>query len=314
MRWPLVVLAGPTAVGKTELSIRLASELGAHILSADSRQVYRHLDIGTAKASVQDRQRVPHHLIDVLDPGERYSAGAFARQVHALTVDLHTQGTPVVLVGGSGMYLEATIDGLGEEPAVDGDLRQHLEHRWGEEGGAALHAELALREPIVAARLAPSDRARILRALELLTLTGSATLRPASSALTPRPLLVALTRPRQELVVRIEQRVHQMLDAGWLEETRGLMADGVPLDAPGLESLGYRHVVEHLEGRLNLEEMISAICKATRQYAKRQMTWLRRDRRYRWLDLSRLGREGCLRRILAQWQSATALLRVDTCT
>ncbi|MBT3344775.1 MAG: tRNA (adenosine(37)-N6)-dimethylallyltransferase MiaA [Gemmatimonadetes bacterium] len=302
MQLPLIVIAGPTGVGKTELSLRLAEHLGGQILSADSRQLYRRLDIGTAKPTTAQRERVPHHLVDVLEPEQRYSAGTFSREARRIMGQIHQMGTPALLVGGSGMYLDATIDGLGASPPVDGELRRHLASRWSQEGGAALHHELVRQQPATASRLDVNDRSRILRALELLELTGDATLATSSqTALRPRPLLITLTRPRQQLYARIGARVEEMLAHGWREEVETLLASGVPEDSAGMESLGYQQLVAHIRGHGSVDEAISNICRRTRLYAKRQLTWLRRDRRYRWLDMSRLGQRGCMSRILDQW-------------
>lgn len=298
----LLVLTGPTGVGKTELSLGLAEQLGAQILSADSRQLYRQLDIGTAKPTPDDQGRAPHHLLDVIDPDQRFSAGAFGRRAREIISSLRSSDTPAFLVGGSGLYLEATIDGMGASPPVDAVLRRDLEHRWVTEGAVALHEQLMKCHPAVASRIGVQDRSRILRALELYELTGAAQIATAQyPPLVPRPLFIALNRPRRRLHARIEARIGQMLALGWLDEVRSVLDGGIRSDAPGLESLGYQQLMKHLQGQCTLADAVEEIARRTRQYAKRQITWLRRDRRYRWLDIERFGVQGCMSRIIAQW-------------
>ena len=312
---PLVVIAGPTGVGKTQTAIRVAQCLGAQILSADSRQIYRHLDIGTAKPTADQRRVVTHHLLDLISPQERFSAGEYGRQARQIIARLGDQGTPLVLVGGSGMYVDATVDGFGASPEADSQLRSQLEIRWLTEGPEALHGDLARREPEIASRLNVTDRSRILRALELLEQTGRGVAPPAGQhPIRPRPLLVALHRPREQLYQRIERRIEAMMHRGWLAEVEDLLAMGIPASSPGIESLGYGELVSHLRGKGTLEWVLDQIGRKTRRYAKRQTTWLRRDRRYRWLDLARFGQGGTVERIVHQWHWRVDAVRVDSCT
>ncbi len=302
MNSPVVVITGPTGVGKTETALRVASQLNAQILSADSRQLYRRLDIGTAKPTPAQRQCVPHHLLDLIDPEQRFSAGEFGRRARETIQQLQDQQTPVVMVGGSGMYIEATIDGLGSGPRSDPALRSHLEARWASEGAHALYNELSARDPALASRLHVSDRSRVLRALELMQQSGRGVApAPLRQETGYPPLLIALTRPREELHRRIEQRLEQMMSRGWLAEVEALLREGVPPNCPGVESLGYGELIAHVQQNLSISEALEQIARRTRQYAKRQMTWFRRDRRYRWLDLSRFGQRGVVDRIIDQW-------------
>ncbi|MBT5059951.1 MAG: tRNA (adenosine(37)-N6)-dimethylallyltransferase MiaA [Gemmatimonadetes bacterium] len=315
MPTPLVVIAGPTGVGKTQTAIRVAQCLGAQILSADSRQIYRHLDIGTAKPTADQRRVVAHHLLDLIGPQERFSAGEYGRQARQIIDGLRPQGTPVVLVGGSGMYVDATVDGFGVSPEADSKLRSRLESRWLAEGPQALHEELAGREPETASRLHVSDRSRILRALELLEQTGHGVAPPAGQRpIRPVPLLIALHRPREQLYQRIGRRIEDMMHQGWLAEVEDLLKKGISASSPGMESLGYAELTSYLGGKGTLECAVEQIGRKTRRYAKRQMTWLRRDRRYRWLDLARFGQGGTVERIVHQWQWRVDAVRVDSCT
>jgi len=312
---PLLVICGPTGVGKTHTALRVAEKVGGEIISADSRQIYRKLDIGTAKPTSYERRRVPHHLVDVLDPSDSFSAGEFGRRSRQFLESHRQQGAASLLVGGSGMYIEATVDGLGTSPATDEGLRARLEVRWAVEGGETLYEELTLRDPVVAWRLHSRDRSRILRALELCELTGKGEAPPAEpQRLGPIPIMIALDRPRDQLHHRIEHRIRQMVDAGWVEEVRALLAEGVSEDCPGMESLGYQELVAHLQGRMSLPEALAQIARRTRQYAKRQITWLRRDRRFRWLDLGRFGQAGAVDRIVDHWHRRIDAVRVDSCT
>lgn len=307
--WLAIAIVGPTAVGKSEVGLSLAEALGAEIVSVDSRQVYRRLDIGTSKPTANHRQAVAHHLLDVLDPGETYSAGRFAAEARRQIDGIARGGRPVLLVGGSGLYLTALVDGLFVEPEGGSDLRQVLTRRADEEGLAALHAELAKTDPAGARALSPTDGVRILRALELAAADGQRRGQRWTAApqpgLDPAPLMVGLTRAREELCRRIDARAEGMLRTGWPAEVESLLAAGYPETCPGLQSLGYAQVVALVRGRLTEPEALDQIRRRTRQYAKRQMTWFRRDRRLRWLDLDALGAAGARDRIQRQWEAWT---------
>jgi len=296
---------GPTGVGKTHLGIEVAHRLGGEVLSADSRQIYRGLDIGTAKPTAAQQARVHHHLIDIADPHERYSAGRFGREARRLAGQLSARGVTPVVVGGSGLYLTAFMDGLFLEEGGHLHVRALLRARREEEGLAALYEELGRADPAIQSRLDPGDRQRILRALEL-ALTGGRDasrrrLEGGGSPLPCVPLTVCLHRRREELYRRIDRRVEDMVAAGWPQEVEALLEAGCDRAACGLESLGYEEMARLVAGELSRADAIAAVQQRSRRYAKRQLTWFRRDRRLRWLDLDRLGVGGAIDRIGADW-------------
>jgi tRNA dimethylallyltransferase len=285
----VVVLAGPTAVGKTEVAVGLAQAMGAEVISADSRQVYRELDIGIAKPSPDEQRAVPHHLIDFLDPRERYSAARFARDALAVIAGLETRGKRALMVGGTGFYLDALRYELAAIPPVDPELEARLAEEAEQLGLAALHARLTAVDRETAARLKPGDRQRILRALAVHETSGVA-LSECHRASPRRERVqvrryVVLTRPRAELYARIDRRVDAMIEAGLPDEVRGL-AERYGWEAEGLKALGYRQFREHLQGNRSLEESVELLKRDTRRYAKRQLTWFRRVPDAVWIDLS----------------------------
>ncbi|HXF46812.1 MAG TPA: tRNA (adenosine(37)-N6)-dimethylallyltransferase MiaA [Burkholderiaceae bacterium] len=273
------LLLGPTACGKSALALRLAQELALEIVSIDSAQVYRGMDIGTAKPSAAERARVRHHLLDLRDPKEPYSAAEFVRDATAAIAAIRTRGKRALVVGGTMLYAKALREGLSALPAADAAVRARLDARAQEIGWPALHAELARVDAATAARLAPNDSQRIQRALEVYELTGT----PMSALLaaTERPPLALATiallpQDRAALHARIERRFDAMLAAGFLDEVRALMARGdLHPDLPALRAVGYRQAWEHLARGTPVEEFRAAAIAATRQLAKRQITWLR---------------------------------------
>ena len=301
-----IVITGPTAVGKSDLGMALAAQLGGEIISVDSRQLYRSMDIGTAKPSRRDMERVSHHFIDIADPSDRYSAGRFGREARVVIESLEERGILPILVGGSGLYLSAVVDGLFEGEA-DMEMRQQLQRRLATDGGLpSLRDDLLKVDPVAHSALAPNDAQRILRALEL-CLGAGATPQSAriqdqgDNSLYPAPAIFGLTMGRVELYQRVDQRIDAMISRGWLDEVRELIAAGYDPDCYGLSSLGYWELCQHLTGGLPLEETVNRIKRRSRHYAKRQLTWFRKDRRLRWLDLDRIGGvRGAVKRVLAQ--------------
>jgi tRNA dimethylallyltransferase len=283
---PVLSLVGPTATGKSSLALELAGPLGGEIINADALQVYRGFDIGTAKPGPEDRRRVPHHLLDILDPGEPFSAGEFARLAREAIDEIRGRDHLPMVVGGSGLYLRALIEGISPIPPIDPRLRERLRRRLAAEGLEALRAELAVLDPETAERLAPADSQRLLRALEVALGTG----RPLSAWITEKPLgdggidavWVGLTLPRGLLYDRIAVRVNRMLADGWLDEVRRLLAQGLSPSLPAFQAIGYRDLAGHIAGEATLEEATERIVRATRQYAKRQMTWFRRQSGIEW--------------------------------
>lgn len=279
-----VCLTGPTACGKTELALTLARRVPLEIISMDSALVYRGLDIGTAKPAPAIRAAVPHHLIDILDPTESYSAGRFARDAGALIDEIRARGRLPLLVGGTLLYLRALRDGLSPLPRADRALRAELDAEAAEHGLQAQHERLRQVDPAAAARIAPSDRQRIQRALEVHALTNrpiSELQRAHGGRKRPAVLAIALVpESRAELAARIEQRFDAMAADGFLSEVERLRARGdLSSDMPAMRAVGYRQLWAHLDGRCTWEEARAKAIVATRQYAKRQLTWLKGDTR-----------------------------------
>ncbi|HEX7889102.1 MAG TPA: tRNA (adenosine(37)-N6)-dimethylallyltransferase MiaA [Ramlibacter sp.] len=282
----LVALAGPTASGKSAAALVLAERLAAEIVSVDSALVYRGMDIGTAKPTAAERARVPHHLIDIRDPAQPYSAAEFAADAQAIVQDLRARGKRVVLAGGTMLYFKALFEGLAAMPAADPALRAAIEAEAAIAGWPALHAQLAQVDPVTAARLAPNDAQRIQRALEVFRATGeplSSFHARATAAPALRADLFLTLEPgdRAWLHERIAQRFDTMLAAGFLDEVRALRARGDLHPAlPSMRSVGYRQAWEALDGAFPLDSVRERGIAATRQLAKRQLTWLRglRDR------------------------------------
>jgi tRNA dimethylallyltransferase len=276
-RIPLIVLSGPTASGKSSLALSLAREFPLEIVNADSLQVYRHFDIGTAKPTVAERTEIPHHLVDVADPDEPYDAGRYVREAERAIGEIRARGKVPMLVGGTGMYIRALLRGLDPLPS-DPHMREELSRRWEAEGGAALHAELAGIDPETSSKIHPSDRHRILRALEIAAVGGipPSRARAAWSSAEARHecLFLALWPDRETLYGRIDARTEEMFRRGLVEEVRGLLAMGFDRSLKPMMALGYRHAAAHLLDGVPLPETIGAVKRDTRRYAKRQATWL----------------------------------------
>ncbi len=278
-------IVGPTATGKSALALRLAERQGGEIVNADALQVYRGFDIGTAKPSPDERRRVPHHLLDILDPHESFSAGEFARRAHRVIDEIQLRRRLPIVVGGSGLYLRALVDGISPIPPVDPRWREQLQRRLASEGVDTLRAELRRLDPATAQRLAPADTQRLLRALEVAHGTGRALSawieeKPSGKGLDAE--WIGLTLPRGLLYDRIADRVERMLAAGWVEEVRRLLAAGLTPSLPAFQAIGYRELSAHVAAETTLEEATRRIVRATRRYAKRQMTWFRRQPGVEW--------------------------------
>ena len=288
---PIVAIVGPTAVGKSELALLLAEALDGEIVSADSRQVYRHLDIGTAKPSASERARVRHHLLDVVDPDVPFDAATYRTHALAAIRDIVGRGRRPIVCGGTGLYVRALLRGLFRGPPAAPALRQALYDREVREGAGTLHRRLAECDPVTAARLHPRDLVRIVRALEVRALTG----RPISAWQDEHgfgdtrlaALVLGCARPRAELAVRIAARCDAMLAGGLVEEIGALAACGWgPALAP-LRSVGYRELGAHLRGACDLAAARAAFVRATCRLAKRQMTWFRAEPAVRWIHPER---------------------------
>jgi tRNA dimethylallyltransferase len=293
---PVVAIVGATATGKSALGLALAERLpgGGEIVNADALQVYRGFDVGTAKPGPAERRRVPHHLIDILDPAERYSAGEFARRARQAIAGIRGRGRWPIVVGGSGLYLRALLAGISPVPGADPEVRERLRRSAAREGLAPLAAELARLDPETAARLAPGDTQRVLRALEVALVSG----RPLSTWIARQPfgiqsiaaIRVGLTLPRAILYDRIAARVARMLSSGWVEEVRGLIGRGLEPGLPAFQAIGYRQLVHHLRGDWSLGRAIEETVRATRRFAKRQETWFRKEPDVTWFSAEDLDR------------------------
>lgn len=287
---PAVCLMGPTASGKTELAIELHQRFGMDIISVDSAQVYRGMDIGTAKPDTDTLQAAPHALIDIREPSQSYSAAEFRADALAAMRAVTARGRVPLLAGGTMLYFRALLRGLSELPPAEPGLRARIEREAAAEGWAAMHERLREMDPEAAARIHPNDPQRIQRALEVIELTG----RPMSelqSAGRREPLgyrvlkIVVCPQPRSILHERIEHRFRQMLEQGFLDEVRALRARGdLHRELPSMRSVGYRQAWSHLEGEIDREEMVRSAVAATRQLARRQLTWLRKEKGALWYD------------------------------
>ena len=275
-------ITGPTACGKTELAIRLAEEFPLEIISMDSAMVYRGMDIGTAKPSRQLRDRIPHHLIDIVEPTETYSAGRFAADAREALGGIVERGKLPLLVGGTLLYLRALRDGLAELPKGDAEVRRRLDEEAEEYGWPALHARLGTVDPVAAERISPTDRQRIQRALEVYELTGepltSLHNRQNAPPATPVRAFALLAEDRAALAERIERRFDEMVSEGLIDEVKALRARGdLAPTTPAMRAVGYRQIWSFLDGECDWEAAREKAIVATRQLAKRQMTWLRAD-------------------------------------
>lgn len=285
---PLVVVLGPTAVGKTALSLDLATRFNGEIVGADSRQIYKGMDIGTAKPSAAEMARAPHHLVDALPPDKQMGLAAYQRLAFAAIEDIHGRGRTPLLVGGSALYLRAVTEGLRiPEVAPDAALRAGLEAFARENGRAALHARLEALDPEAAARIHPNNMRRVIRALEIVQTTGRR--KSELEAASPPPyriLKIGLDMPRPALHARIDLRVVEMVETGLVEEMASLLAAGYPPELPAFSSLGYQEIASYLRKEISLAEAIERIQIETHRFVRHQYTWFRRMPDVHWFDVS----------------------------
>ncbi len=287
-RPPLVVLVGPTAVGKSQLASALAERVGGEIVVADSVQVYRGLDIGTGKPSAEERRRVPHHLLDLVDPDESFTAADYAKLARTAIADIRGRGRLAIVVGGTGLYVQALLGGLFDGPGEERSLRESLRGEAARAGSSTLYRRLQSLDAEAASAIHPNDLFRIVRALEVITRTSRpiSTLR-AEARREHRPvegpvLLFGLDRDRRELYQRIEARVEQMLARGFLDEVREVLVRGYSPALKPLRAIGYRHMIEHVRGHTSLDRAVASLKRDTRRYAKRQLTWFRHEGGVEW--------------------------------
>ena len=293
---PLLVIAGPTASGKTEAGVGIAARGGGELVCADSKQIYRGMDVGTAKPTAEERERVPIHLIDFVPPAQEYNVATFQRDARGVILDIHGRGRLPILCGGTGLYVRAVLEHLKfppvpqtgvSAPTRDASIRQELQQEAEEFGSERLHARLAKIDPVSARIISPGDARRIIRALEVYRLTGQPI--SAVQAVDEAPSIdyntarYVLTAPRDVLFDSIEGRVDGMMAAGWLDEMAALRERGLATSHQSMQAIGYRHLLEHLDGRRDLAQTVHLIKRDTRRFAKRQMTWLRRESGFAWL-------------------------------
>jgi tRNA dimethylallyltransferase len=283
----LIVILGPTASGKSALGTELARHINGEVLVCDSTQVFRHFDIGTAKTPPVEQRGLPHHLTDLVEPDEVFTAGEYRRRALEVLANLKAHHKPPILTAGTGLYLRALLEGLAEAPERSEELRQRLREKVERRSPEHLHRVLAKLDPEAAARIAPRDTPKVIRAIEIRLLAQKTVGDVHRSGREPLQgyeiVKIGLAPNRPALYKRIEERTHAMIDAGWLEEVRRLIAAKIAPDAKPFQFIGYSELREHLDGKMTLEEAVRQIQQATRQFAKRQMTWFRREKDVDWL-------------------------------
>ena len=285
---PLVAIVGPTASGKSALGVWLAERLGGEVVACDSTQVYRYFSVGTAKPTPEEQRGIRHHLMDLLEPDEPFSAGGYRRRALAVLEDLRGRGRLPILTAGTGLYLRALLEGLADAPARSEELRARLGERGRHRGPEYLHRLLKRLDPTAVGRIAPRDTPKLIRAIEVCLLAGKP-ITEVHRAGRPRlegfaPVKMGLMPRRAELYRRVDRRVEGMLARGWLEEVKALVAQGIPATAKPFEFIGYRELRAHLAGQTDLPPAVEAIQRATRRYAKRQITWFRKESGVAWFE------------------------------
>jgi len=293
-RLPLLVLVGPTGVGKTAVAVRLAGQVAMEVVSTDSRQVYRGMDIGTGKPTAEERAAVPHHLLDIVDPDQRYHAARFRAEALAAVAAIHGRGRLPVVVGGTGLYVRALLKGLVPAPPADPALRRELEAYATAHGTRALHARLVALAPGIARRLHPNDRVRVVRALEVHARGAGEPRDPGAGDWATAPsawrlVMIGLGRVRAALNAAIAERARGMVARGMMDEVRRLLEAGYDPERPPMDGIGYRHFARAMQARMTPEEALRLMIRDTTRYAKRQMTWFARDPEIRWLDVDGAG-------------------------
>ncbi|MBI5746179.1 MAG: tRNA (adenosine(37)-N6)-dimethylallyltransferase MiaA [Nitrospirae bacterium] len=286
---PVIILTGPTSVGKSKIALYLARQLSADIISADSRQIYRGMDIGTAKPAMEEMKEIRHHMVDIVDPDERFSAGRYKDMVSSIISGMHEDGMMPFIVGGTGLYIKAVVYGLWEGPSADWDLRRRYRDMESSNGEGYLYGKLSLLDPESARSIHPKDIAKIIRAMEVFYKTG----RPLASFHRSHsfsgnryePVIIGLRREREDLYRRIGRRTERMIEEGLIDEVRALLDKGYGEDLGAMKGLGYKQILDYLGGRCTIDEAIGLIKRDTRRYAKRQFTWFNRDRSIRWIDI-----------------------------
>ncbi len=292
MSAPLIVICGPTATGKSDLALEVAEAFDGEIINADSMQLYRGMDIGTAKLTVQERRGIPHHLLDILDVSQDASVANYQEQARAAIDDISIRGKTPILVGGTGLYIKAVLDEM-NFPETDPAIRERLEREAEEIGAAGMYLKLQTIDPEAASAIEPANTRRIIRALEVVEVTGkpySANLPSDTSSRYPDAIHIGLAMERATLAPRIESRVHKMFQSGLVNEVEHLITKGLLSGVTAQRAIGYAQVLSLLAGQIKEEQAIEETIVATRQYVRRQETWFKRDQRIQWIgeDVSRL--------------------------
>lgn len=296
----IIALVGPTGVGKTDIGIEIAEKLGTEIISCDSMQIYKYMDIGTAKPTLEQQKQVKHYLINVVNPDEPFDAAEYRKQASETIHNLKSK-IPLI-VGGTGFYLRALIDGLFDQPKIPREFRKEMDDKYQQLSTPLIHEILTKVDLDASQKIHPNDRKRILRALEVYEYFGtpiSVLHRQQQKEESPYdPIIIGLELPRKELYARIDARVVKMFQKGWVEEVRELRKMGYSPNLQPMQSLGYKYINEFLDGKCNREDMIQLTQRDTRHYAKRQMTWFRADKRIHWMDVSASGFVSSLAKII----------------
>jgi len=284
----IVIICGPTGIGKTSVAIDIAGSVNGEIISADSMQIYKYMDIGTAKPTIEEQSRVRHHLIDIVDPDENFDAAKFSKRAHEKIAELYTRGIAPLVVGGTGLYIKALAHGLFDADAANLDIRKRLKKEAVISGTGVLHKRLTACDPDAAGRIHPNDTYRIIRALEMVEATGKTISKHQEDhGFTDKRYVVikiGLKMERKVLYDRINKRVDAMIEKGLVDEVKCLLDRGYSENLKSMQSIGYRHIVDFIKGRLSWDETLRTIKRDTRRYAKRQMTWFNADPEIVWAN------------------------------
>ncbi|SHJ54869.1 tRNA dimethylallyltransferase [Geosporobacter subterraneus DSM 17957] len=298
MKKPLVVIIGPTAVGKTEISIEIAKKIDGEIISADSMQIYKHMDIGSAKPSMEEQDNIPHYLMDEIDPREEFSVAQYQKMAKEYIDKILSKGKLPVIVGGTGLYINSIIYNIDFTATVSNwDLRKRLEEEARKYGNEYIHDQLRRIDPDAAQRIHPNNVKRVIRALEVYY-EGGEKIKDFQESLVENPdyqyVMIGLIRDRKELYERINLRVDLMMQQGLIEEVKKLMTLGLDIDAISMKGLGYKEVIRYLKGDYSLKTAVDILKRDTRRYAKRQITWFKRYDKIQWFDVGAYGEKEAL--------------------
>ncbi len=301
----IIVICGPTGVGKTAVAIEIAKAFNGEIVSADSMQIYRYMDIGTAKPTPYEQACIPHHMIDIVDPDEPFDAAQFEKTAHEVIRKLHERGITPFVVGGTGLYIKALVHGLFRARPADSNVRIRLKEAAKVHGTRFLHKHLSKCDPDAAEKIHPNDTYRIIRALEIYEVTGKTISKHHHEHKFKetffKVLKIGLHSDRKILYDRINRRVDAMIDEGLLDEVKGLLGMGYSAKLKSMQSIGYRHMVNFIQGRISWEEALRTLKRDTRRYAKRQLTWFKADSEIVWSEPDRLKD---IHRIIKNWQDS----------